>query len=286
MSKEHPCGKCTRIFSRGFDLRRHVESVHDGIRYRCRDCFKEFTRVSYLKHHERTGNCRLKIGDANIVSVIPLKDYKVSQEAESFATAFNPFSTKRSWSAANKQVSKGKPSHTIMRPTQLNSPPSKIKREIDTENLSESSIDSDSCCLVRLPPNQGQTHNMNTASTSTFVPLPDRTTLLYETAHNTDSVQADQHYIDLTTPDLSPRGSTPCLDEESRCSYNSESTIDYMRSISPNLSTNSWDSWAERLETSFLEMTEDTDDNASIISEWSSVRDAKWAPPTPIHNLV
>jgi hypothetical protein len=123
---------------------------------------------------------------------------------------------------------------------------------------------------------------MNTASTSTFVPLPDRTTLLYETAHNTDSVQADQHYIDLTTPDLSPRGSTPCLDEESRCSYNSESTIDYMRSISPNLSTNSWDSWAERLETSFLEMTEDTDDNASIISEWSSVRDAKWAPPTPI----
>ena len=145
MSKEHPCGKCTKSFSRSFDLHRHEESVHDGIRYTCRDCFKNFTRVSYLKHHERTGNCKLKIGDANIVSVIPLKDYLVSQDHESFTTAFNPFSTKRSWSDANTQVSKGVPSHTIVRPTQIDSPPPKIKREIDNLSLSDSSSSSDDC---------------------------------------------------------------------------------------------------------------------------------------------
>jgi hypothetical protein len=123
---------------------------------------------------------------------------------------------------------------------------------------------------------------MNKASTSTNVPLPDRNILPYETSDNNDRVTADLQPINLITPDLSPRGSTSDLDAESRCSFVSGSTIDYLRPVSPNLSTNSWEDWAERLETSFLEMTEDKDDNDSLISEWSSVRDAKWASPTPI----
>ena len=259
-----------------------MESIHEGIRYTCSSCFKKFTRVSYLKHHERTGNCRLKLGDSEIVSIIPLRDYKVNQESSLFSSATNPFTTMKVTNSTKKTHVDSKPSHTQVRPTSQITPIiNKMKREIDNGYLSDSS--QEECCVVRIPPKQRVISGSNQASTSSYVPPTVQRSMPIWPNTSTSHQIADDPYIDLTTPNLSPQGSTPCLgDSDSSESIVSGSTINYGRTISPNPSDISWDQWAEQMETNFLDDPVSSTNSSPYQSDWSSVRDDKWATPTPI----
>ena len=42
---------CNRAFSQTGDLKKHIKTVHEGIRYRCDKCNKDFSDENYLKKH-------------------------------------------------------------------------------------------------------------------------------------------------------------------------------------------------------------------------------------------
>jgi hypothetical protein len=156
-----------------------------------------------------------------------------------------------------------------------------MKREIDNGYLSDSS--QEECCVVRIPPKQRVISGSNQASTSSYVPPTVQRSMPIWPNTSTSHQIADDPYIDLTTPNLSPQGSTPCLGHsDSSESIVSGSTINYGRTISPNPSDISWDQWAEQMETNFLDDPVSSTNSSPYQSDWSSVRDDKWATPTPI----
>ncbi|KAL4891536.1 hypothetical protein BDV59DRAFT_65655 [Aspergillus ambiguus] len=54
--KSHPCNYCEKTFGRNGDLRRHVETIHYGIRrFVCDECGQRFTRQDILSRHTADG---------------------------------------------------------------------------------------------------------------------------------------------------------------------------------------------------------------------------------------
>ena len=49
-----PCSICNALFSRKTDLKRHVETVHEGKRTHCHLCSASFSRKTDLKRHVET----------------------------------------------------------------------------------------------------------------------------------------------------------------------------------------------------------------------------------------
>ena len=212
------CSKCDKSFNRSSDLTRHTDSVHDGIRYTCNSCYKQFSRVASLKHHQRTGNCKLKLGDADIVSIIPLRNY-LTEEGPSFNVAANPFSQQDQGMFNRKRARTDKPSSTFMRPMYTHPPIKKEKRELDTCHLSDSSSDSSLCRVtMTLRISRAPTLIAGGPSTSkTHPPPPTPTTDEQGPLAYTATQQPP--LIDLTTPNLSPASYTSMTDDKSICYY-------------------------------------------------------------------
>ena len=49
---KQPCTQCEKQFSTLDSLKRHTKSTHDGIRYECKKCSNSFTSTSAIKRHE------------------------------------------------------------------------------------------------------------------------------------------------------------------------------------------------------------------------------------------
>ena len=49
----HNCKQCGKCFKSQFALKRHVQSFHEGVRYKCDKCGKEFTRTDSLSDHKK-----------------------------------------------------------------------------------------------------------------------------------------------------------------------------------------------------------------------------------------
>ena len=56
VKKQFPCLICTHTYDQSCKLKRHVESVHEGIRFPCTLCSKTFTTKYKLKRHIRTAH--------------------------------------------------------------------------------------------------------------------------------------------------------------------------------------------------------------------------------------
>uniref|UniRef100_A0A0A1X018 Zinc finger protein 425 n=2 Tax=Zeugodacus cucurbitae TaxID=28588 RepID=A0A0A1X018_ZEUCU len=53
----HPCPECEKKFTRKFQLKLHMISVHklgDGLQYECKDCYKTFASRHSLSYHQRS----------------------------------------------------------------------------------------------------------------------------------------------------------------------------------------------------------------------------------------
>ena len=48
------CGQCGNKFTQKVDMKRHIQSVHEGIRYSCNQCDLQFTRQGSLNLHIKT----------------------------------------------------------------------------------------------------------------------------------------------------------------------------------------------------------------------------------------
>ena len=61
LAAKYKCEKCSKSFSKGQVLRRHIRSVHEGVKnYRCETCDKAFGEAHNLKKHLRTVHKSLK----------------------------------------------------------------------------------------------------------------------------------------------------------------------------------------------------------------------------------
>ena len=49
--KNHVCIHCTKAFCDKNYLRKHIKTIHEGVRYKCEKCDKDFARASNLKNH-------------------------------------------------------------------------------------------------------------------------------------------------------------------------------------------------------------------------------------------
>ena len=49
-----PCGQCGKQFSHKGDVAKHQRAVHAGIKYPCGQCDKEFSSMTNLARHRRT----------------------------------------------------------------------------------------------------------------------------------------------------------------------------------------------------------------------------------------
>ena len=47
------CQECEKTFSGNHNLKRHVDVIHGGIKYKCQQCPKEYTSNENLKIHVR-----------------------------------------------------------------------------------------------------------------------------------------------------------------------------------------------------------------------------------------
>jgi len=51
---KYPCDKCNYIASNVSDLKKHVKSIHEGVKYPCNQCSSKFTDQSSLRQHIRS----------------------------------------------------------------------------------------------------------------------------------------------------------------------------------------------------------------------------------------
>ena len=49
-----PCNKCDKNYKQEISLRRHIESVHEGVRYSCTQCEQQYPQKKDLKAHMQT----------------------------------------------------------------------------------------------------------------------------------------------------------------------------------------------------------------------------------------
>ena len=49
----HYCGKCDYKSNRRYNVKKHMLSVHEGIRYPCNQCDSKFSETGELRKHER-----------------------------------------------------------------------------------------------------------------------------------------------------------------------------------------------------------------------------------------
>ena len=49
----HVCKQCGELFYRKFKLTLHIQSVHDGIKYKCNKCEKQYSGKNGLQQHIR-----------------------------------------------------------------------------------------------------------------------------------------------------------------------------------------------------------------------------------------
>jgi len=47
----YTCSQCEHVATRASDLKRHVESIHEGVRYPCSQSEHVATTASHLKSH-------------------------------------------------------------------------------------------------------------------------------------------------------------------------------------------------------------------------------------------
>ena len=52
-----PCNNCEKSFSFQPGLRRHIKSIHDGVRYPCNECEYKATTGDNLKRHLQRSHC-------------------------------------------------------------------------------------------------------------------------------------------------------------------------------------------------------------------------------------
>lgn len=50
----YSCKLCSKVFGSTGGCKRHMESVHFGVRYECPDCKKQMTGLGKLKRHIKT----------------------------------------------------------------------------------------------------------------------------------------------------------------------------------------------------------------------------------------
>ena len=68
--KAFPCKDCTKIFTKGCDLNRHVEVVHRQICHACPTCGKKFRRLFNAKVHATS--CTVSANNNTVVAITPL----------------------------------------------------------------------------------------------------------------------------------------------------------------------------------------------------------------------
>ena len=50
---KYPCGQCGKQFSRKGDVATHQKAIHEGVKYPCGQCDKEFSSKTSLARHQR-----------------------------------------------------------------------------------------------------------------------------------------------------------------------------------------------------------------------------------------
>ena len=55
----YPCGQCAYKATFAGNLTKHVESIHEGVRYPCDQCDYKATRKIHLKTHIKSKHCLL-----------------------------------------------------------------------------------------------------------------------------------------------------------------------------------------------------------------------------------
>ena len=66
---ELSCNKCDAVFRYRYNLKVHVKSIHEGVRYDCNQCDSRFTRQSSLRMHKQSLHREVKY-DCNHIGLI------------------------------------------------------------------------------------------------------------------------------------------------------------------------------------------------------------------------
>jgi uncharacterized Zn-finger protein len=76
--RKYKCQKCEKAFFRRFDRERHIDSVHEKIRYVCPICCRGFSRLNNLGKHKCQPQNARRICNQKFTSPGSLKKYESS----------------------------------------------------------------------------------------------------------------------------------------------------------------------------------------------------------------
>ena len=57
---KYPCDQCEKQFTQQSNLNKHILSPHEGIKYPCGQCTKQFTELGSLKKHMKAIHLKVK----------------------------------------------------------------------------------------------------------------------------------------------------------------------------------------------------------------------------------
>lgn len=58
--KKHQCGTCEKRFNQSWNLKSHIERMHEKIRYKCNLCDRRFSNVENMKKHKENIHERIR----------------------------------------------------------------------------------------------------------------------------------------------------------------------------------------------------------------------------------
>ena len=75
------CKECRKDFTHLNSLNRHTASVHKGVRYSCNQCDKSFTQKQRLTAHIQLVHVRKSVNNDNIVQEIVKSNWEESESS-------------------------------------------------------------------------------------------------------------------------------------------------------------------------------------------------------------
>ena len=96
---KYKCSDCGKTFSNNSNLNKHKKSIHEGLRFLCKHCERDFTTYEMLKYHTNAlhnGGNKLKCIECNKKFVVPSqvkKHMKLHQSTREKLVCPKPFCT-------------------------------------------------------------------------------------------------------------------------------------------------------------------------------------------------
>ena len=128
------CNLCDQTFTKLSTRERHVQTMHQQIKYTCDVCFSQFTRMYALVNHKKQGKCKLDISRNPIVQVTPLGFIPSASTTEKVSDWLNPGQPNQKKPRPEKMSDQPSTSTTIdVRPSTSGTPVKGARKQIKAQ---------------------------------------------------------------------------------------------------------------------------------------------------------